>query len=311
MAIAIGYLGESGRFFNFGHFCNTMKQIRYKEEFHVLVLVQEPHMIPHFTKVIEDSGLQNATVHLVPQQDNYMHKICTLISFAEQNGHEYAIKLDNDILFHPSILDYMYENRERINDTGKLTLSPNLSTGIPTCENFMKDFFTEAEQTEMTEMFKNHEFGSVWGQDYSFLNYPKSEWDPKVFHDTMNASPIFYKGIHPVRVNNEIMKRYNEIVSSHASEFRKSHEYTTYEFENDSYMCNSFFMIKTDTYKKIVTDPSLFVDGFEEVALNKYCVRENMKKLYIGNSFTIHPWYNSYPEYLQAEYALFGVITGC
>jgi hypothetical protein len=67
-------------------------------------------------------------------------------------------------------------------------------------------------------------------------------------------------------------------------------------------------MIKTDTYKKIVTDPSLFVDGFEEVALNKYCVRENMKKLYIGNSFTIHPWYNSYPEYLHAEHSLFTAL---
>ena len=309
MELVIGYLSGSQRFFTFTNFCKSIKNLKNKKDIHVLVLAHEEYMIQNYKNIIESIGLDNITVYNVPNENNYMLKINKLVNFSQENNAKFTIKLDDDIIFHPSIIDYMYENRELIDNTNNLILSPNLSTGIPTCDNFMKDFFTKEEQDEMKTMFKNHIFGNMWDCDYTFLNYPKEEWNSKLYHNIINTKDdVFCKGIHPLRVNNHIMKRYNEILLTHISEFNKKQVYYTYNYENDSYLCNSFFMIKTETYFKIVNDISLFVDPFDEIPVNKYCVRENMTKLYIGNSFTIHPWYNSYPNHHDMQKIMFDFV---
>ena len=309
MELVIGYLVSSSRFFTFKNFCKSIKNIKNKIHIYILVLSHDEYMIQNYNNVIENVGLDNITVCNVPNENNYMLKIKKLIAFSQENNVKFTIKLDDDIIFHPSIIDYMYENRELIDNTNNLTLSPNLSTGIPTCDNFMKDFFTKEEQDEMKEMFKKHIFGKIWNVDYSFLNYPKEEWDSKLYHDTINAKEdVYYKGIHPLRVNNDIMKRYNEILLAHISEFSKKQVYYIYKYENDSYLCNSFFIIKTDSYFKVINHDPSYVDSYDEVRLNKYCVHQNMRKLYIGNSFTIHPWYNSYPNHQHMEQVMFDIV---
>ena len=52
-------------------------------------------------------------------------------------------------------------------------------------------------------------------------------------------------------------------------------------------------MIKTSTWKKIVTDRSLFVDPFDEVPLNRYFRMNNKKLLFINNGFGLHLMYNT------------------
>ena len=49
---------------------------------------------------------------------------------------------------------------------------------------------------------------------------------------------------------------------------------------------------KTETYKKIVEDSSLFVDKFDEVPVNKFRERHNLNMVFIKNSFGVHPSYN-------------------
>jgi hypothetical protein len=51
-------------------------------------------------------------------------------------------------------------------------------------------------------------------------------------------------------------------------------------------------MIKTDTWKKIVYDQSLFIDKFDEVPLNRYRLNNNLNMIFIENSFAVHPSYN-------------------
>jgi hypothetical protein len=175
----------------------------------------------------------------------------------------------------------------------------------------MKDFFTDDEQKEMNEMFRNNVFGDYVGHNYSFLNYPKNEWNPAILNDTLNNSHASHKGIHPIRVNNEIMNHFNTILLKHSSAFLKPQKYYIYEHDGDRYMCDGFFMIRTNNYRRIVDDDSLFFpdEDCDEIPVNRYSAQENLKKICIGNSFTIHPYYNSNPMYLQLEYTLFTELT--
>jgi hypothetical protein len=43
-------------------------------------------------------------------------------------------------------------------------------------------------------------------------------------------------------------------------------------------------------------DKSLYVDQFDEVPVNKYCKLNNLNSVFVMNSFTIHPIYNSIPK---------------
>ena len=303
-SVLVGYLADSHRFFNFGFFCDTICRVKNRNAFKIVVLVHEHFMVERVNTSLNEKKMEGIDVVYVPDPNNYINKIKRIISLAKENDCKFSIKLDNDILFHPSILDYMYEKRHLIDDpyTSKnLCISPNLTTGIPTCDYFMKDFFTASEREEMNAEFANHNFGEVWGFDYSFLNKLKGSWDTEKYYTEINNSPIYYKGIHPVRVNNSIMAKFNEIVLRHVDEFAKEHDYYTYSPPFEVYLCNSFFMIKTNVYETLVYDQSLYVDPFDEVPLNKFCTKEGMKKVYIGNSFTFHPWYNSYPNHVNAE----------
>ena len=71
---------------------------------------------------------------------------------------------------------------------------------------------------------------------------------------------------------------------------------------NDApYLCNSIFCIRTDTYKKIVEDNTLYVDSYEEVPLNKYCWKNNMNHLFVKNGFAIHMYYNWKNNHINSE----------
>ena len=311
--VVIGYLTQFGRHYNFEYFCETMKMVKNKEFITTLVLTHEIQLVDFFEAVIKKTRVHNVLVALVSDAPhNYMNKINCFVNYALENNIKYTIKIDNDIYFNPGVLDYMYENRHMVEDphsTKNMCISPNLSSGIPSCDIFNKDFFTKDEQAEMTELFRTHEFGFWCINDYSFLKDAVHDgWDINKYYTALNLSDIYYKGVHPVRMNNAIMKRQNEIVLNHLEELFKEQKYYTYSFEFDPYQCNSFFMISSKIYRELIDDKSLFVDSYDEVPINKFCVKNKWKKIYIGNSFTLHPWYNSYPEYLREEHNFFNEV---
>ena len=53
------------------------------------------------------------------------------------------------------------------------------------------------------------------------------------------------------------------------------------------------FLIKTERWRSIIFDRSLYRDDFDEVPLNLYCDNNNLKKIYIKNGFAVHPSYNT------------------
>ena len=70
---------------------------------------------------------------------------------------------------------------------------------------------------------------------------------------------------------------------------------------NPSYLCNSIFIIDVNNYDKLVHNAELYVDPFDEVPVNKYCKLNNMKGVIVRNSFSVHPIYNTIPNFANME----------
>jgi hypothetical protein len=101
-----------------------------------------------------------------------------------------------------------------------------------------------------------------------------------------------YKGVHPVRVSEELQSLLVDLVLKHKNKLFEKMDYELF-FNNDRpYFCNNVYMIKTSTYRKIIDDASLFVDKFDEVPVNTFRKIHDLNMVFIKNSFGVHPSYN-------------------
>jgi hypothetical protein len=77
--------------------------------------------------------------------------------------------------------------------------------------------------------------------------------------------------------------------------YHKFDEKGNYYFESIKrpYFCNSLFFIKTEEWKKIISDRSLFRDGYDEVPLNLYKDNHDLNMCFARNGFCIHMAYNT------------------
>ena len=110
-----------------------------------------------------------------------------------------------------------------------------------------------------------------------------------------------YKGIHPIRINEESLQFLNTYIINNKERFMENYELSVIKDDNSPYLCNSIFCIKIDTYKSILENTSLFVDPFEEVPLNKYAWLNNMNHLFVKNGFAIHMYYNWNSNHINKE----------
>ena len=78
-----------------------------------------------------------------------------------------------------------------------------------------------------------------------------------------------YKGIHPVRVSDELQSLLIDLVLKYKDKLFRKMDYELFYNNDRPYFCNKVYMIKTETYKKIIEDSSLFVDKFDEVNYHK------------------------------------------
>lgn len=299
---------DKGRLYNLERMCKVLNKIKNKDAVTLVVLTHEEVVIHSARNMLERfyKGGKSLVLSVPNDGGNYANKIRAITQFALENGHEFCVKLDGDHILHESIVDYLCENTNLLTDDVACVYVGS-SNNVPTCERFIKDFFTSDETKELYDLFSKHKHGEVWGFDYNFLD-SDGPWDFAEYQRKLIDSGYMYQGIHPVRVNNAIMKRYNEIVMKHIDNVNKAHEYYTYELDYRTYACNGFFMIKATTWRDAFNDPSLYGDGVDEVPLNRYCTKNKKRKLFIGNSFTIHPYYNSYPDHAAEEKRMFDSI---
>lgn len=251
---------------------------------------------------IDDFGIDCKVIPYNFTHDNYLCKIKDSIQEAEDIKCEYSISMDEDVFVNNHILDYMIENTSILENNNNLLLSPVISNGIPTCEYFINDFCTSEEKELIFDRFSKTYIPDCWGVNYlSLNNIYNIPWNADIFYSAVSRVNHYYRGIHPVRIDKDNQLIILEFLLKHIDKIIEKQNYylltPTYP-----YFCNTFYMIKTDIWKKIIYDESLFMgDRFDEVPLNMYRLKTKKDFVYIGNAFAIHLMYNLISEYEKYE----------
>lgn len=243
--------------------------------------------ISNFTKELNLNGIESYEIY----GGSYMQKIKNFLN----TDSLYSCSMDDDILINNNLWDYMIENIDILENKDNLFLSPLISNGIPSVDLFIEDFMNDDDKKEMYNIFKNFHIDNLWGVDYSKLNkhtIQSNEWIFENFYDEVSKINHYYKGIHPVRASYEAQRRISEIIISN---FDKFHGKSNYYLETIKrpYFCNSFYFIKTNIWQEIINDNSLFKDSFDEVPLNLYKDKHDLKMCFVRNGFCIHMAYNT------------------
>jgi hypothetical protein len=232
---------------------------------------------------LETSGLKIE----IFQNNSYMGKINSFIN----SEYEFSCSMDEDIVLNEFLWDYIIDNLSILHDENNLILIPLLSNGIPTTETFIEDFCTEKEKDEFFQIFKNtkmiyHHMVGHNNLDYSFLD----NWD-ETFIERLFKIEHHYRGIHPIRISYDANFKLAEIICKTNKLWIPNDYYL--EIKQYPYFCNSFFIIKTKTWSKIIKDNTLYRDQFDEVPLNLYMRNTKTNIVVIRNGFCVHMCYNT------------------
>lgn len=284
---------------------NTLKKVKEENKKHIhFTIAAENHIninvLNKYKKELEQSNIK-CSVNTFHNGLNYMDKINHSVNY----NSEYTFKFDEDIFINNYLWDYLIENVDILNDQENLLLAPLLSNGIPTVDLFVEDYFNENDKNIIKNSFKNSPMPSnCWGCNYDSLNnytVNSKEWNSDDFYVGVNNINHHYKGVHPVRLNTDSNFLVNDLIWKDLNKVVNQKDFYIENFKKFPYICNSCFLIKTETYKKIVNDKSLFVDDFDEVPINLYKQNNNLNFCFVRNGFGLHYLYNSAPNHIVLE----------
>jgi hypothetical protein len=228
---------------------------------------------------------------------NYLKKCLDTAS----HDTEFSCKMDEDIWISNYAWDWIIENIDAVlDDPGILTMTPIITNGIPTTELFIDNVLTTEEQNKVREIFYNYTIGDWWDVDYSLLKTIRDispKWDAEKFFQLAGKIPHHYKGVHPVRFSFEAQTLINDLAIKHYDRISEPQDYNGLYLDKPAYMCNTFYFIKTQTWRQILSDKTLFRDGMDEVPLNLYRERHNLNFAYINNIYCVHVLYNSIKDH--------------
>lgn len=291
--IQINILTHKEERFNFTlkslEFLNKIKE-NNKEKIKIVICFSNFNNLENWENVINNlnkNNIKSEILYIKNRGLNYMEKINTLIN----SDCEYSCSMDDDIFITNDLWDYIIENINILEDEDNLFLAPLISNGIPSVDLFINDFFNDNDKQEINNIFKKTKIENMWGVDYSSLNYEKENWNMD-FYENVNKINHHYKGIHPVRVSLDAHKKIADIICNNKENFLKNKNYYIEKFKLP-YFCNSFYFIKTSTWKNIINDKTLFKDEFDEVPLNLYREKNDLNMIFVRNGFCLHMAYNT------------------
>jgi hypothetical protein len=295
------FLTSNDRFFVYEKLIIELNKSKYKDYFSLLI-VNSQNNFDEFKKYEKNIDINIVYSYIECDKSNYMPKVEYAIQYAKLNNYEYIFKCDNDIIIPIYTFDNIYENLYNLDNYDNLTLSPTISTGIPSVEYFIEDFFEKDEIIKIRNEFKKCKFeNQMYISDYKPLNNftinNDSDWDYKeyfnflkYYDDNINNNSKYYKGIHPIRhgFGNDLI---NDLIINKKEKFFEEKKCNLI-IDDKPYLCNMCFVIKTDVYDKIINKENLKIDGCDEVPINRYMWNNNLKHLILKNGFTIHITYN-------------------
>lgn len=263
---------------------------KHKEKICVKILhAGNAHIWQQFAEHLVANGIETYTAEF-PFTLNYMDKI----RLSCESDTEYCCKLDDDAWFSQHLWEYIIDNLDVLQDDKNVVLAPNLSISIPQIESFIEGLGSSEEVKKMYDLFHSYKFEPLWGADYTPLNKVNEttkEWDKELFYNEVNKIDHYYKGIHPLRLQEEAQIKINDLAIKHYDKIKEKQNYSM-EIKQVPYLTNTVFFIKTQTWKKIIEDQSLFKDAFDEVPINLYIHQNNFNYVFTKEGYGIHIFYN-------------------
>jgi hypothetical protein len=309
--LLIFYLTSNDRYFVFDKVKDEIEKCDKIENIKLLV-VNSNHDSSYYRENLTNSKIDFDCAYVDCPQSNYLPKVRYAIEYAKTNGYKYILKLDNDVIIPTYTINYILSKIDVLDDDSVLTLSPTISTGIPSVEYFLDDFFTQEESLDIRKEFKKCLFHIQEGvMDYTPLNSfsveNSGDWNYDEYISGMNSymdnltdigngrTPEgyckFYKGIHPIRHgfgNTQI----NDGIIKNKERFFSEKECGIIKTKNSTYLCDMCFVIKTDIYDRIINKENLIIDGCDEVPINRFSWYNGLSHLVVKSGYAIHITYN-------------------
>lgn len=309
--LLIFYLTSNDRHFVFERLLKELESIENKKLIEILI-VNSNKDNSFYEYHLGKSQIFYKTTYVECPQSNYLPKVRYAIEYAKKHEYKYIMKLDNDVIIPAYTIDYLVSNLSILEEESAVTISPTISTGIPSVEYFIDDFFDDEEARKIRGEFNKCVFNVQHGiMDYTPLNINtinnESNWDYKKYFDylnfyvdnlpdmgggrTINNYCKFYKGIHPVRhgFGNDII---NEGIINKRNYFFNKKICFPMKADEKAYLCNMCFIIRTNIYDRIINEDSLIIDGCDEVPINRFTWDNNKRHVIIRGAFAIHITYN-------------------
>lgn len=308
--LLIFYLSANDRHFVFTKFIDELLTSEYRDRIKLLI-VNSTADSDFYDSYLKKTDISYHFAHVPCPQDNYLPKVRFAIDYAKVNGYNYILKYDNDIIMPIYTLNFILNNLDILEKDDVATISPTITTGIPSVEYFIDDFIDAETSVLIRNEFKKCEFHIQPNvMDYRPLNIctvgNAGTWDFNYYINTMNEYIDqlpdygggrtyhnfckFYKGIHPIRhgFGNEII---NDYIIKHKNKFFEKKE-CTFIRDTSPYLCDMCFVIKTSNYDALMNKENLIVDGCDEVPVNRFAWNHNKKHYIIKGGYTIHITYN-------------------
>ena len=301
MKLLLVYLSNAKRHYTFRHFINLLDKSKNKKDFKLLILIDSDDKNFYYEE-LKKVDIQH-DIRMFCYADNYIWKLRYANDIATEFNIPYMMKCDNDIFFTADTFDFMFDNLDKLNDK-HLTIGPVLSSGIPTVEYFLEQYMDPSSADIVRQKFLQTTFFDRNHTCFKQLNAHTiyaNNWDKKSFFENLKNTVYPFRGIHPIRVNNDAIHFVNQYILDNKQKFYDNNPKEIIYDDNSPYLCNSVFCIRTDVYRKILYDYSLFQDAYDEVPLNKFSWNNNMNHLFIKNGFGIHMLYNWNEDYLKYE----------
>lgn len=224
---------------------------------------------------------------------NYMEKIEAAIRL----GHEYSVKMDEDVFMSPAVWNMLFDSVDQLDDPSTLLIAPSLSNGIPTCYDFVNRFMSDAARDDLEGMFLQVKYGEHWGYDYTSLNKftidSDGKWREREFWQAVDEIETPFKGVHPVRMSIQAQVFINRVIAQCMPQFSNPRSMRI-EWQRPVYFCDSLFAIKTEDWHTLLTDGTPRHGPFDEVALNLYARRHNLNMGFIDGGFAAHTAYGPF-----------------
>jgi hypothetical protein len=304
--LLIFYLTANDRNFIFEKFIKELSNVGKLNSIKLLIS-SSTNDISYYNNYLSNFDI-DYHIEVVPcPSHDYIPKVKHAIKYAKDNNIPYIMKCDNDVILPTYTFDFILEDLKKLDDVDNLTISPTITTGIPSVEYFIEDFLSLDENVLVKKEFNKCEFFKQPGiMDYRFLNNISDTWSGEIFFKTLKdeidkmedtgngRTPDgyckFYKGIHPIRhgFGNEIINNY--IIKNRDDFFKIK---SCYLFvDKNPYLCDMCFFINTNNYDILINNEDLLIDGCDEVPLNRYRDNKSLNNLIVRGGYAIHITYN-------------------